>query len=127
MTWIESCKSLQLGELVEVPRWHRHPLSGDTNTPRVVPTWAQQRRAESGRFGVVTGHVSVHRHGRSDAPPWAVRCHRCFPLEMGAMREVTARVMAVHRPIFLERAGFRNLAGVVTATPRAMPPPCHVR
>jgi hypothetical protein len=32
-------------------------------------------------------------------------------------------VMAMHCPIFLEMAGFRNLAGVVTATARAVPPP----
>jgi hypothetical protein len=34
---------------------------------------------------------------------------------------VTAMVMAVHHPIFLERAGFGDLAGRVTATPRAVP------
>jgi hypothetical protein len=27
LTWIKSRKSLQLGELVEVPGWHRHPCS----------------------------------------------------------------------------------------------------
>ena len=67
--WIELRKSLQLGELVEVPGWHRHPLSGGTATPRVVPTWARQRRAESGRFGVVTGHTGVHRLERGGALP----------------------------------------------------------
>ena len=36
-------------------------------------------------------------------------------------------VMAVHRPIFLEKVGFGDLAGMVTAIPMVVPPPCHVR
>ena len=46
---------------------------------------------------------------------------------MGATREVIAMVMAVHRPIFLERIGFGELVGMVTATLMAVPLPCHVR
>ena len=47
------------------------------------------------------------------------------------MREVTTMVtdmvMVVHCPIFSERANFEDLARMVTATPRAVPPQCHVR
>ena len=35
---------------------------------------------------------------------------------------VTVRVMVAHRPIFPERADFGDLARMVTATPRAVPP-----
>ena len=127
----KTLQCLQLGELVEVPGWHHQPLSSGTATPKAVPTWARQRRAESVRFGVVTGHAGVHRLGCGGAPlghhHWVPGATTVFLHRWAQAWEVTAMVMAVHRPIFLERAGFRNLAGVVTATPRAMPPPCHVR
>ena len=52
-----------------VPEWHRHPLSSGTATPRAVPTRIWQRRVESGWFGVITRHASVHHHGCGGAPP----------------------------------------------------------
>jgi hypothetical protein len=86
LTWIDLLKSLQLRELVEVPRWHRHPLSGArhpcgsahldmtvSNQFRVVTTLgaAVHRLGLSGdqltmvkcsNFGVVTAATGVHRH-----------------------------------------------------------------
>ena len=70
MLWIESQKSLQLGELVEVPGWHCHPLSP---YPVHRPTYggAHLTEAESSRAGVVTGRVGVHRPVLGGASPWA--------------------------------------------------------
>jgi hypothetical protein len=124
LTWIKSCKSLQLREGTATPcPVHRHPYGG-----------AHLDLAEKGRERLVWGG---HRTCRC-TPPWArrcttwspplgVQCHRRVSLESikaGLVTvTVTARVTAVHRPIFLYRASFGDLAGLVTATPRAVPPP----
>jgi hypothetical protein len=72
---------------------------------------------------VVTTGDGVHRHGVGDAPPGAVRCRRRFSAESKGVGMVTAVPRAMHHPIFPEGKGFTGLAWVVTATPRAMPPP----
>ena len=79
---------------------------------------------------MVTRHAGVHRLRCGGAPPGyrhkVFDATAIFVQRRAQAREVTATVMAVHRPIFLERDGFRDLAGMVTATPRAVPLPCHV-
>jgi hypothetical protein len=56
-----------------------------------------------------------------------VRCHRLFPPESTEAElvttMVTARVMVVHHPFFLERRANRRLGWMVTATPMVVPPP----
>jgi len=97
---------------------------GGTATPRAVPTCPRFRAAA---VEVVTTSDGVHRHGTGGAPSGAVRCHCRFSTEnrgrRGGHRLGTTVPRVVHRPIFLEGKGFAGLAWVVTATPRAMPPP----
>ena len=135
MTWIESRKSLQLGELVEVPGWHRHPLSGGTTTPRAVPTRARQRRVESGRFGVITGHVRCTpprvRRCTAWSPPLGVWCHCCFPLERGASegghRHGHRQGDGGAPPYFSKEGWFRGLGWDGHRHPRgSVPPSCPV-
>jgi hypothetical protein len=78
-------------------------------------------------FGVVTVHAGVHRLGRGGAPPLGVRCHRHFSLETGASWAGHRQGDGGAPPYFSRDRGFGDLAWmVVTATPRAVPRPCHV-
>jgi hypothetical protein len=81
LPWIESRKNLQLGELVEVPGWHRHPLSG---TPQPMwwcpPGLGREQLLERWYRSVWCTPPGV---GRCTAMGTAalVRCHYPFPLE----------------------------------------------
>ena len=95
-------------------RGHRHPLSGGTATPRVVPTWTWPRRA---RARVVIASDGVHRPRCDGAPSGAPPLTVCTASHMMVHHWCVSGATTVFHP----RARKAVLGtAVVTAVGRAV-------